>query len=212
LNDYLKLHSYNTILTRNGIEGLEKFKKHSFDMCILDVMMPYKDGFTLAEEIRSIDKNVPIIFLTAKSLKDDIIKGFKIGADDYLVKPFDSEVLLLKIKSIFKRKFIENNSKELKTLYTFSDFVFNSKFRTLQYKEEGRITLSPKESKLLNLLLQNLNDLTSREEALVKIWNDDNYFTSRSMDVYVTKIRKYLKKDPKISIVNIHGKGFKMNV
>jgi DNA-binding response OmpR family regulator len=212
LNDYLKLHSYNTILTRNGIEGLEKFKKHSFDMCILDVMMPYKDGFTLAEEIRSIDKNVPIIFLTAKSLKDDIIKGFKIGADDYLVKPFDSEVLLLKIKSIFKRKFIENNSKESKTLYTFSDFIFNSKFRTLQYKEEGRITLSPKESKLLNLLLQNLNDLTSREEALVKIWNDDNYFTSRSMDVYVTKIRKYLKKDPKISIVNIHGKGFKMNV
>ena len=212
LNDYLKLHSYNTFLTRNGIEGLEKFKKHSFDMCILDVMMPYKDGFTLAEEIRSIDENVPIIFLTAKSLKDDIIKGFKIGADDYLIKPFDSEVLLLKIKSIFKRKFIENDSKESKTLYAFSDFVFNSKFRTLQYKEEGRITLSPKESKLLNLLLQNLNDLTSREEALVKIWNDDNYFTSRSMDVYVTKIRKYLKKDPNISIVNIHGKGFKMNV
>ena len=138
--------------------------------------------------------------------------SFKIGADDYLVKPFDSEVLLLKIKSIFRRKFNETSKKESKIEYTFSDFTFNSKLRTLQFRTENEITLSPKESKLLNLLLENLNDLTSREEALVKIWNDDNYFTSRSMDVYVTKIRKYLKLDPKISIENIHGKGFKMNV
>tara|TARA_X000000368_G_scaffold394335_1_gene360783 strand:+ start:169 stop:864 length:696 start_codon:yes stop_codon:yes gene_type:complete len=212
LNDYLKLHSYKTTLARNGVEGLEKFKKQTYDMCILDVMMPFKDGFTLAEEIRVIDDQVPLIFLTAKSLKDDMIRGFKIGADDYLVKPFDSEVLLLKIKSIFRRKFIENSKKESKIEYTFSDFTFNSKLRTLQFREEDEITLSPKESKLLNLLLENLNDLTSREEALVKIWNDDNYFTSRSMDVYVTKIRKYLKSDPNISIENIHGKGFKMNV
>ena len=212
LNDYLKLHSYKTTLARNGIEGLEKFKKQIYDMCILDVMMPFKDGFTLAEEIRQIDNQIPLIFLTAKSLKDDMIRGFKIGADDYLVKPFDSEVLLLKIKSIFRRKFIENSKKESKIEYTFSDFTFNSKLRTLQFRAENEITLSPKESKLLNLLLENLNDLTPREEALVKIWNDDNYFTSRSMDVYVTKIRKYLKLDPKISIENIHGKGFKMNV
>ncbi|MAJ82910.1 MAG: DNA-binding response regulator [Flavobacteriaceae bacterium] len=212
LNDYLKLHSYKTTLARNGVEGLDKFKKQTYDMCILDVMMPFKDGFTLAEEIRVIDDQVPLIFLTAKSLKDDMIRGFKIGADDYLVKPFDSEVLLLKIKSIFRRKFIENSKKESKIEYTFSDFTFNSKLRTLQFREEDEITLSPKESKLLNLLLENLNDLTSREEALVKIWNDDNYFTSRSMDVYVTKIRKYLKSDPNISIENIHGKGFKMNV
>ena len=212
LNDYLKLHSYKTTLARNGVEGLEKFKKQTYDMCILDVMMPFKDGFTLAEEIRVIDEQVPLIFLTAKSLKDDMIRGFKIGADDYIVKPFDSEVLLLKIKSIFRRKFIENSKKESKIEYTFSDFTFNSKLRTLQFREEDEITLSPKESKLLNLLLENLNDLTSREEALVKIWNDDNYFTSRSMDVYVTKIRKYLKSDPNISIENIHGKGFKMNV
>ena len=212
LNDYLKLHSYKITLARNGVEGLEKFKKQTYDMCILDVMMPFKDGFTLAEEIRVIDDQVPLIFLTAKSLKDDMIRGFKIGADDYLVKPFDSEVLLLKIKSIFRRKFIENSKKESKIEYTFSDFTFNSKLRTLQFREEDEITLSPKESKLLNLLLENLNDLTSREEALVKIWNDDNYFTSRSMDVYVTKIRKYLKKDPTISIENIHGKGFKLNV
>ena len=212
LNDYLKLHSYKITLARNGVEGLDKFKKQTYDMCILDVMMPFKDGFTLAEEIRVIDDQVPLIFLTAKSLKDDMIRGFKIGADDYLVKPFDSEVLLLKIKSIFRRKFIENSKKESKIEYTFSDFTFNSKLRTLQFREEDEITLSPKESKLLNLLLENLNDLTSREEALVKIWNDDNYFTSRSMDVYVTKIRKYLKKDPTISIENIHGKGFKLNV
>ena len=212
LNDYLKLHSYKITLARNGVEGLDKFKKQTYDMCILDVMMPFKDGFTLAEEIRVIDDQVPLIFLTAKSLKDDMIRGFKIGADDYLVKPFDSEVLLLKIKSIFRRKFIENSKKESKIEYTFSDFTFNSKLRTLQFREEDEITLSPKESKLLNLLLENLNDLTSREEALVKIWNDDNYFTSRSMDVYVTKIRKYLKSDPNISIENIHGKGFKMNV
>ena len=212
LNEYLKLHSYKTTLARNGVEGLEKFKKQIYDMCILDVMMPFKDGFTLAEEIRQIDNQIPLIFLTAKSLKDDMIRGFKIGADDYLVKPFDSEVLLLKIKSIFRRKFIENSKKESKIEYTFSDFTFNSKLRTLQFRAENEITLSPKESKLLNLLLENLNDLTPREEALVKIWNDDNYFTSRSMDVYVTKIRKYLKLDPKISIENIHGKGFKMNV
>ena len=212
LNDYLKLHSYKTTLARNGVEGLEKFKKQIYDMCILDVMMPFKDGFTLAEEIRQIDNQIPLIFLTAKSLKDDMIRGFKIGADDYLVKPFDSEVLLLKIKSIFRRKFIETSKKESKIEYTFSDFTFNSKLRTLQFRTEDEITLSPKESQLLNLLLENLNDLTSREEALVKIWNDDNYFTSRSMDVYVTKIRKYLKLDPKISIENIHGKGFKMNV
>ena len=212
LNDYLKLHSYKTTLARNGVEGLERFKKQIYDMCILDVMMPFKDGFTLAEEIRQIDNQIPLIFLTAKSLKDDMIRGFKIGADDYLVKPFDSEVLLLKIKSIFRRKFIENSKKESKIEYTFSDFTFNSKLRTLQFRAENEITLSPKESKLLNLLLENLNDLTPREEALVKIWNDDNYFTSRSMDVYVTKIRKYLKLDPKISIENIHGKGFKMNV
>ena len=212
LNDYLNLHSYSSTLAKNGIEGLEKFKKHSFDLCILDVMMPFKDGFTLAEEIREIDENIPIVFLTAKSLKDDIIKGFKIGADDYLIKPFDSEILLLKIKSIFKRKLIEDSKVETKEQYNFSSFTYNSKFRTLKFKEEEEINLSPKESKLLQLLLQNTNDLTSREEALVKIWNDDNYFTSRSMDVYVTKIRKYLKKDPAISIENIHGKGFKLNV
>ena len=212
LRDYLVLHSYETTLAKNGIEGLEKFRKHNYDLCILDVMMPFKDGFSLASDIRSINDEVPLIFLTAKSLKEDVIKGFKIGADDYLIKPFDSEILLFKIKSIFKRKISLKKVSDAKVDYIFSSFRYNSKFRELQFKNDKPITLSPKEGKLLTLLLDNMNDLTTREEALVKIWNDDNYFTSRSMDVYVTKIRKYLSKDPKIKIENIHGKGFKFSI
>ena len=212
LRDYLTLHSYEITLAKNGIEGLEKFKKHKYDLCILDVMMPFKDGFSLASDIRSINEEIPVIFLTAKSLKEDVIKGFKIGADDYLIKPFDSEILLFKIKSIFKRKMNVNKESADKIDYVFSSYRYNSKFRELQYKSDSPITLSPKEGKLLTLLLDNINDLTTREEALIKIWNDDNYFTSRSMDVYVTKIRKYLSKDSKIKIENIHGKGFKFSV
>ena len=212
LRDYLTLHSYETTLAKNGIEGLEKFRKHNYDLCILDVMMPFKDGFSLASDIRSINEEVPLIFLTAKSLKEDVIKGFKIGADDYLIKPFDSEILLFKIKSIFKRKISLKKATDNKVDYIFSSFRYNSKFRELQFKNDKPDTLSPKEGKLLTLLLDNMNDLTTREEALVKIWNDDNYFTSRSMDVYVTKIRKYLSKDPKIKIENIHGKGFKFSI
>jgi len=212
LRDYLTLHSYETTLAKNGIEGLEKFRKYNYDLCILDVMMPFKDGFSLASDIRSINDDVPLIFLTAKSLKEDVIKGFKIGADDYLIKPFDSEILLFKIKSIFKRKISLKKATDNKVDYIFSSFRYNSKFRELQFKNDKPDTLSPKEGKLLTLLLDNMNDLTTREEALVKIWNDDNYFTSRSMDVYVTKIRKYLSKDPKIKIENIHGKGFRFSV
>ena len=212
LRDYLTLHSYETTLAKNGIEGLEKFKRYNYDLCILDVMMPFKDGFSLASDIRSINQEVPLIFLTAKSLKEDVIKGFKIGADDYLIKPFDSEILLFKIKSIFKRKISLKRGNDNKVDYIFSSYRYNSKFRELQFKNDKPISLSPKEGKLLTLLLDNMNDLTTREEALVKIWNDDNYFTSRSMDVYVTKIRKYLGKDPKIKIENIHGKGFKFSI
>ena len=193
-------------------QGLKKFKSQSYDMCILDVMMPFKDGFTLAKEIRNINDSVPMIFLTAKSLKDDVIKGFKIGADDYIIKPFDSDILLLKIKSLFKRDFRSKSVKNKKTEYKFSKFIFDSKLRQLSFNKENPVTLSPKESDLLELLLINMNDLTPREEALIKIWKDDNYFTSRSMDVYITKIRKYLSKDPSIRIDNIHGKGFKLTL
>ena len=212
LKDYLRLHSYDVTLAKNGIEGLEKFKKISYDLCILDVMMPFKDGFSLATDIRSANEEIPLIFLTAKSLKEDVIKGFKIGADDYLIKPFDSEILLLKIKSLFKRKLSSNKNNVDKLEYEFASYKYNSKFRELRYKNDKSIKLSPKEGKLLSLLLNNINDLTTREEALIKIWNDDNYFTSRSMDVYVTKIRKYLSKDSRIKIENIHGKGFKFSI
>jgi|TARA_B110000261_G_scaffold122888_1_gene137171 DNA-binding response OmpR family regulator len=210
LNDFLKLHSYNVTLAKNGIEGLEKFKKNSFGLCILDVMLPFKDGFTLAKEIRDLNKDVPLFFLTAKTLKDDVLKGYKLGADDYLTKPFDSDILLLKIKSIFKRKKISNSDNNTKFLYEFANFKFNSKLRILKYNNDKDVKLSPKENELLKLLLNHLNDLMPRELALIKIWNDDNYFTSRSMDVYIAKIRKYLQKDDRLEIENIHGEGFRL--
>jgi len=212
LNDFLKLHSYNVTLAKNGIEGLEKFKKNDFGLCILDVMLPYKDGFTLAKEIREINKDVPLFFLTAKTLKEDVLKGYKIGADDYLTKPFDSDILLLKIKSTFKRKQLSKRKDHSQYEFDFSKFKFNSKLRTLQFESEQIIKLSPKENELLKMLLIHLNDLMPRELALVKIWNDDNYFTSRSMDVYIAKIRKLLSKDEKVEIENIHGEGFRMIV
>ncbi len=210
LKEYLSLNDYAISLAKNGIEGFEKFKKDEFDLCILDVMMPYKDGFTLAKEIREINETVPLIFLTAKNLKEDVLKGFKVGADDYLTKPFDSEVLLAKIKAIMNR----NNAKTLPTSddfeFTFGDFSFNSKLRFLIYKNEEPIKLSPKENQLLRLLVIHINDLLPREVALNKIWRDDNYFTSRSMDVYIAKLRKYLSTDDKVQILNIHGEGFRL--
>jgi len=210
LNDFLKLHSYNVTLAKNGIEGLEKFKKNSFGLCILDVMLPFKDGFTLAKEIRDLNKDVPLFFLTAKTLKDDVLKGYKLGADDYLTKPFDSDILLLKIKSIFKRKKITSSESNSKFLYEFANFTLNSKLRILKYNDDKDVKLSPKENELLKLLLNYKNDLMPRELALIKIWNDDNYFTSRSMDVYIAKIRKYLQKDDRLEIENIHGEGFRL--
>ena len=210
LNDFLNLHSYHVVLAKNGIEGLEKFKNSNFDLCILDVMLPFKDGFSLAKDIREIDKDVPLFFLTAKTLKEDVLRGYKIGADDYLTKPFDSEILLFKIKSIFKRKKLIKNQEIEKFEFEFAEFRFNSKLRTLQYKTEKPVKLSPKENQLLKMLLGYVNDLMPRELALVKIWNDDNYFTSRSMDVYIAKIRKYLSKDASIEIENIHGEGFRL--
>ena len=177
-------------------------------------MMPYKDGFTLAKEIREKNENIPIFFLTARSLKEDVLKGFKIGADDYLTKPFDSEVLLAKIKNILNRKTSTNsmNENSLKFKYKFGKFNFNSKIRELKYENNSPIKLSPKENKLLELLVLNINDLLPRDIALTKIWRDDTYFTSRSMDVYIAKLRKYLSLDSNIEIINIHGEGFRLFV
>ncbi|MFL2601572.1 MAG: response regulator transcription factor [Flavobacteriaceae bacterium] len=210
LREYLTLNDYDIVLAKNGIEGYEKFNKSNFDLCILDVMMPYKDGFTLAKEIREKNDEVPIFFLTAKHLKEDVLKGFKIGGDDYMTKPFDSEVLLAKIKATLnrnKKSFIP----EIDIFeFDFSDFKLNSKLRILTYKNEQNIKLSPKENQLLRLLVIHVNDLLPRETALNKIWRDDNYFTSRSMDVYIAKLRKYLVKDKKVQILNIHGEGFRL--
>lgn len=212
LKDYLSLNNFNVTLARNGMEGYEKFRKGAFDACILDVMMPFKDGFTLAKEIREDNAVIPIIFLTAKSLKEDVLKGYKSGADDYLNKPFDSEVLLVKLKTLLKRKSTGLVANNQQIEFTIGDFLLNAKLRFLTYKNEAAIKLSPKENELLKMLALNLNDLMPRERALTQIWRDDNYFTSRSMDVYIAKLRKYLKKDPKVEILNIHGEGFRLVV
>ncbi len=210
LKEYLSLNDYEIALAKNGIEGFEKFKKEAFDLCILDVMMPYKDGFTLAKDIREINDLVPIFFLSAKHLKEDVLKGFKVGADDYLTKPFDSEVLLAKIKAILSRSNTPASLPEDVFEFQFSAFSFNSKLRFLSYNDQKPIKLSPKESQLLKLLVLHVNDLLPREVALNKIWRDDNYFTSRSMDVYIAKLRKYLSADKKVQILNIHGEGFRL--
>ncbi|MAJ38031.1 MAG: DNA-binding response regulator [Flavobacteriaceae bacterium] len=213
LRDYLGMNNFEVVLAKNGMEGFEKFKKQEYDVCILDVMMPYKDGFTLAREIRQQNQHVPIIFLTAKTMKEDVLEGYKAGADDYLNKPFDSEVLLVKIKTILERKSINNQSVQSKQFeFEIGNFQLNSKLRFLSYSGEEPIKLSPKENELLKLLALHLNDLMPRELALTQIWRDDNYFTSRSMDVYIAKLRKYLKKDEKVEILNIHGEGFRLVV
>ncbi len=212
LKDYLILNDFDVTLAKNGMEGFEKFKKETYDLCILDVMMPYKDGYTLAKEIREKNKEIPIIFLTAKSMKEDVLKGYKVGADDYLNKPFDSEVLLMKIRAIILRKSTETKNDVLKFEFEFGGFHLNSKLRFLTYKKEEPVKLSPKENELLKMLVLHENDLMPRELALTKIWRDDNYFTSRSMDVYIAKLRKYLKLDPEVEILNIHGEGFRLVV
>ncbi len=195
LRDYLNLNGFQVMLAKNGMEGFDKYKKGDYDLCILDVMMPYKDGYTLAKEIREDNTSVPIIFLTAKSMKEDVLQGYKVGADDFLNKPFDSEVLLAKIKTLLKRKISQTTVSQKQTDFQIGDFHLNAKLRFLTYKKEDPIKLSPKENDLLKLLALHLNDLMPRELALTQIWRDDNYFTSRSMDVYIAKLRKYLKQD-----------------
>jgi two-component system OmpR family response regulator len=212
LKDYLAMNDYNVTHAKNGMEGFEKFKRDDYDLCILDVMMPYKDGFTLAKEIREKNEDVPIIFLTAKAMKEDVLKGYKVGADDYLNKPFDSEVLLMKIKAIIQRKATDSITDSKQFEFEVGNFFLNSKLRFLTFKKESPIKLSPKENELLLLLALHKNDLMPRELALTKIWRDDNYFTSRSMDVYIAKLRKYLSIDDGVEIINIHGEGFRLVV
>ncbi len=210
LSDYLSLNDFDVTLAKDGLEGFVFFKNNDYDLCILDVMMPRKDGFSLAADIRKKNKQIPIFFLTAKTMKEDVLKGYQVGADDFLTKPFDSEVLLYKIKAIFQRKDNETGKSEDVFEFEIGGFYLNSKLRQLIYKGGEPQKLSPKENKLLKMLAEHKNDLMPRELALTKIWRDDNYFTSRSMDVYIAKLRKYLSKDPKVEIVNIHGEGFRL--
>jgi two-component system, OmpR family, response regulator len=208
LKNYLELNDYEVILERDGRLGLAAFQREKFDICLLDVMMPNMDGFALAEEIRDINPDVPLFFLSAKTMKDDIIQGYKLGADDYITKPFDSEVLLLKIKAILKRN-EEMHREEVNAEFDMGRYHFNPRLRELTF--DGKIqVLSPKENELLKMLCEYKNDLLSREIALKKIWGSDTYFNGRSMDVYIAKLRKYLKEDNTIEIVNIHGNGFRL--
>ena len=210
LKDYLSLNDYNVTHAKDGLEGLIMFKNDDYDLCILDVMMPRKDGFSLAKDIRSTNSEVPIIFLTAKTMKEDVLKGYQAGADDYLNKPFDSVVLLYKIKAILQRKETDQSTEDDSFEFKIGKFEFNSKLRHLSFDGQEAQKLSPKESKLLRMLAMHKNDLMPRELALTKIWRDDNYFTSRSMDVYIAKLRKYLKSDDAVEILNIHGEGFRL--
>lgn len=210
LKNYLELNDYNVTLERDGKLGLAAFQREKFDLCLLDVMMPNMDGFTLAEEIRDVNPDVPLFFLSAKTMKDDIIQGYKLGADDYITKPFDSEVLLHKIKAILKRN-EELHREEVNAEYDLGRYHFNPRLRELIIDGKTQ-TLSPKENELLKMLSEYKNDLLSREIALKKIWGSDTYFNGRSMDVYIAKLRKYLKEDSAIEIVNIHGNGFRLVV
>jgi len=210
LKNYLELNDYSVTLERDGKLGLAAFQREKFDLCLLDVMMPNMDGFTLAEEIRDVNPDVPLFFLSAKTMKDDIIQGYKLGADDYITKPFDSEVLLHKIKAILKRN-EELHREEVNAEYDLGKYHFNPRLRELTVEGKTQ-TLSPKENELLKMLSEYKNDLLSREIALKKIWGSDTYFNGRSMDVYIAKLRKYLKEDSNIEIVNIHGNGFRLVV
>lgn len=213
LKSYLEMNDYDVTLATDGEAGYEEFLKGGYDLCIFDVMMPKKDGFTLAREVREKDKNIPIIFLTAKSLKEDVIGGFKIGADDYISKPFNSEELLYRIMAVLKRATREPESNDEEVYFEFGNFAFDYPIRSLIYKPDGsEEKLSPKEAHLLRLFCLNKNQVLERSEALKKIWGEDNYFTARSMDVFITKLRKYLSKDESIELVNIHGNGFRLMV
>lgn len=206
LKSYLEINDYSVEWVDDGKYALEHFRKGLFNICILDIMLPHVDGFTIANEIRQINNEVPIIFLTAKKLKEDVLKGYGVGGDDYITKPFDTDILLAKIKAILSRRDFQSGTRDI---FEIGKFIFNAKLRTLAIGDiENK--LSPKEAQLLELLALNQNALISREMALKKIWGSDDYFTARSMDVYITKLRKFLSEDPALNIKNIHGAGFQL--
>ncbi len=209
LQEYLQIKAgYQVKLCKDGEDGLKAFFSDKYDLCIFDVMMPKKDGFTLGKEVRAVNQEIPIIYATAKSMMEDKIEGFQLGADDYITKPFRIEELLLRIQAILKRvQLVEHKTEE--RVFNIGKFEFDYLSQTLN-DGSNNVKMSGKEADLLKLLCLRKNQILTREEALLKIWNDDSYFNGRSMDVYLSKIRKYLKSDERIEIINVHGKGFKL--
>lgn len=207
LREYLQAKGYYAELCPDGDAGYKAFQKGNFDICVLDVMMPVKDGFTLAQEIRAMNADIPIIFLTAKTLNEDVLEGFKIGADDYITKPFSMEVLVVRIENVLRRVCGRKNKEN--ALYKIGRFMFDTK-KQLLVIDDVQTKLTTKESELLALLCAHANEILQRDYALKTVWTDDNYFNARSMDVYITRLRKHLKADESIEIINIHGKGYKL--
>ncbi len=207
LREYLQAKGYDTTLCPDGEAGYKAFTLDKFDLCVLDVMMPKKDGFSLARDIRETNEEMPIIFLTAKTLKEDILEGFRIGADDYLTKPFSMEELTFRIEAILRR--VKGKKNKDRTHYKIGSFSFDTQKQILS-RGETQTKLTTKESELLTLLCAHANEILQRDYALKTIWIDDNYFNARSMDVYITKLRKHLKADENVEIINIHGKGYKL--
>lgn len=207
LREYLQAKGYEAVLCPDGEAGYREFQKTKFDICVLDVMMPKKDGFTLAQEIRQINSEMPIIFLTAKTQKEDILEGFKLGADDYITKPFSMEELVMRVEAILRR--VRGKKSRECTVYHIGRFTFDTQKQLLTIGDK-HTKLTTKENELLALLCAHANEILQRDFALKTIWIDDNYFNARSMDVYITKLRKHLKDDDQIEIINIHGKGYKL--
>ncbi|GHE40817.1 response regulator transcription factor [Sphingobacterium griseoflavum] len=211
LKDYLELKGkFDVTLSHDGEEALAAFREEKYDLCIFDVMMPKKDGFSLGKEIRKMDKTIPIIYATAKGMMEDKTQAFELGGDDYITKPFRVEELLLRINALLKRV-SKDKDLEIADKFEIGEYFFDYTSQVVSYKGQQQ-KLSTKEAELLRLLCLNKNDVLTREEALVKIWHDDNYFTGRSMDVFLSKLRKYLREDPNVEIVNVHGKGYKLLV
>ena len=213
LQDYLEMIGYNVDHASDGIKGIELFKKNNYQLIILDIMMPKKDGFTVAKEIRNVNNSIPIVFLTAKNLKEDRIKGFQVGCDDYITKPFSTEELSLRIKVILKRCVITDHvsNESINTPIPIGKFIFDNSNMKLTIDKSERM-LTRKESGLLKLLCENKNNLLPREVAMESVWGENDYFIGRSMDVFIAKLRKYLKPDPAVKISNVHGIGFKLEI
>lgn len=211
LSDYFEAKGYEVSLRENGEEGYRTFKEGHFDLLVLDVMMPVKDGFSLARDIRALDEHIPMIFLTAKTMQEDTLEGFKSGADDYITKPFSMEELLARVEAVLKRVGKQEEVEGEPYRFRIGSFYFDHRDRTLS-RDGDTIELTSKENDLLLLLCRKKNQLLEREEALKAVWGDDSYFSGRSMDVYITRLRKYLKDDPSIRIDNVHGRGFKLTV